>query len=106
MTWKTRLYHNYCQHCRRTLYNFPFVGDKFETGQNELEEDGINYDSSLDRNKWSGLAAEEPNVSDEILEKALEAINREKQKAYSEGGPMFISNKKDGTYLSCWSLMY
>ncbi|KAK7584005.1 hypothetical protein V9T40_004968 [Parthenolecanium corni] len=69
--------------------------DKFETGQNELEEDGINYDSSLDRNKWSGLAAEEPNVSDEILEKALEAINREKQKAYSEGGPMFISNKKD-----------
>ncbi len=43
---------------------------------------------------------DEENISDEILtlQRALDEINREKIKAYTEGGPMFISDKKNGTF--------
>lgn len=81
------------------------TGDKFRTDQNDLEESDVNYDRSSDRNKWSASSAGEPKVPDEILEEALEAINKENPKGYSEGGPMFISGKKDGR-LSFFFLMW
>lgn len=79
----------------RILHSFVL----FIVGQNLGNEIGDIYDKkygSVDNENWI-LSVENPNYMNlETLKKSLDMLESERSKTYTEGGPMYISDKKSG----------